>query len=72
MMHKSLAKGLARPMNTGLFGPIGTCASSSPVVTLTHRPDRRLRVVAHTEKDSVFVARADDTGCTAYASCGAM
>ena len=28
-LHKSLAKGLARPMNTGLSGAIGRCASSS-------------------------------------------
>jgi len=28
MMHKSFAKGLARPLNAALFGPIGGCASS--------------------------------------------
>ena len=30
MLHKSLVRGLARPLNAGLFEPIGVCASSSP------------------------------------------
>ena len=29
MLHKSLVRGLARPLNAGLFEPIGACASSS-------------------------------------------
>ena len=28
--------------------------------------------MTHTEKDSVFAARADDAGCSVYASCGTM
>ena len=39
---KSIEKGFARPTNTRLFGPIGTCASSSQRVTMTHMPDGRL------------------------------
>ena len=42
MLHKSLVKGLVRPRNTGLFGPIDTCASSSQRVAMTHAPERRL------------------------------
>ena len=50
MLHKSLAKGLTRPMNTGLFGPIGTCASYSQRVTMTYTPHGRvLRHCAHRE-----------------------
>ena len=50
MLHKSLAKGLAHPMNTGLSGPIGRCASSSLRVTMTHTPQGRLsRRCAHRE-----------------------
>ena len=50
MLHKSLAKGLLRPTNTGLVGPISTCASSSQQVTMTHTPDGRLsRRRAHRE-----------------------
>ena len=41
MLHKSLARLLFRPLDTGLFGPFGACASSSRRVKVTHTPDRR-------------------------------
>ena len=41
MLHKSLARVLACPLDAGLFGPFGTCASSSQRVKVTRTSDRR-------------------------------
>ena len=51
MLHKSLAQGLAHPMNAGIFGPIGVCAFSSQRVKMKHTPHGRLsRRSAHGER----------------------
>ena len=55
-------------------GEVGA-RSGGTRMRVTHTPDRgvspRFRPVAHTEKDPVCAARADDAGCSAHASCGA-
>ena len=51
MLHKSRARVLSRPLDAGLFGPFGACASSSQQVKITRTRNRcHSRCRAHRER----------------------